>query len=165
MPKKRLPTVPDPDQPALPKAVTSSVGFLCGQVAALFRARFEEDVREHRLHPRQFLLLMVLRDEGTMPQQAVGQRLGMDRTTTMQAALGLADAGYVERQDDPDDRRVYQLALTPNGRRLVATLEGRMKRVESELLAPLAVNERAVFAQQLRAVLAAAGEATDCDGR
>jgi DNA-binding MarR family transcriptional regulator len=164
MPKKRLPTVPDPDQPPLPKAVTSSVGFMCGQVAALFRARFEEDMREHRLHPRQFLLMLVLRDEGTMAQQAAGQRLGMDRTTTMQAVQGLAEAGYVDRQDDPDDRRVYRLSLTPNGRRLVATLEGRMKRVETELLAPLAVAERALFAQQLRAVLAAAGEATECGG-
>ncbi len=160
MPRKRLPTVPDPDQPALPRAVTSSVGFLAGQVAALFRARFEEDMRAHRLHPRQFLLMLVLRDEGTMSQQAVGQRLGMDRTTTMQAALALAEAGLVDREDDPDDRRVYRLALTAEGRRLVATLEGRIKRVEAELLAPLGSKERDAFARQLAAILAAAGERT-----
>lgn len=160
MPRKRLPTVPDPDQPALPRAVTSSVGFLAGQVAALFRARFEEDMRAHRLHPRQFLLMLVLRDEGTMSQQAVGQRLGMDRTTTMQAALALAEAGLVDREDDPDDRRVYRLALTAEGRRLVATLEGRIKRVEAELLAPLGSKDRDVFARQLAAILSAAGERT-----
>lgn len=160
MPRKRLPTVPDPDQPALPRAVTSSVGFLAGQVAALFRARFEEDMRAHRLHPRQFLLMLVLRDEGTMSQQAVGQRLGMDRTTTMQAALALAEAGLVDREDDPDDRRVYRLALTAEGRRLVATLEGRIKRVETELLAPLGSKERDVFARQLALILTAAGERT-----
>lgn len=165
MPRKRLPTVPDPDQPALPSAVTSSIGFLAGQVAALFRMRFEEEMREHRLHPRQFLLMLVLRDEGAMSQQAVGQRLGMDRTTTMQAALALADAGFVERQDDPDDRRVYRLSLTANGRRLVATLDGRIKRMEGEVLAPLAVKERAVFAEQLRAILAAAnGGGGECKG-
>lgn len=160
MPRKRLPTVPDPDQPALPRAVTSSVGFLAGQVAALFRARFEEDMRAHRLHPRQFLLMLVLRDEGTMSQQAVGQRLGMDRTTTMQAALALAEAGLVDREDDPDDRRVYRLALTAEGRRLVATLEGRIKRVETELLAPLGSKERDAFARHLAAILASAGEGT-----
>lgn len=117
-------------------------------------------MRAHRLHPRQFLLMLVLRDEGTMSQQAVGQRLGMDRTTTMQAALALAEAGLVDREDDPDDRRVYRLALTAEGRRLVATLEGRIKRVETELLAPLGSKERDVFARQLALILTAAGERT-----
>ena len=164
MRRRRLPTVPHPDQPTLPAAITSNAGFLAGQVAALFRGRFEEDMREHRLHPRQYLAMLVLRDEGAMSQQAVGQRLGMDRTTTMQAALALSEAGLVERQDDPDDGRVYRLALTASGRRLIATLEGRMKRVEAELLAPLSVAERATFVGQLRAILARAEGGDGCSG-
>lgn len=163
MPRKRLPVLPSPDQPRLPRAVTSNAGFLAGQVAALFRGRFEADMRAHRLHPRQYLLMLVLRDEGTMAQLAVGQRLGMDRTTTMQAAQALAEAGYVDRQDDPADRRVYRLSLTPAGRRLVATLEGRIKRVEAELLAPLAAAERAAFVDQLRRILAASDGGAPCD--
>jgi DNA-binding MarR family transcriptional regulator len=163
MASKRLPTLPHPDQPALPSAVTSSVGFMAGQVGALFRARFEEGMRELRLHPRQYLLMHVLREEGTMSQHAVGQRLAMDRTTTMQAALALAEAGLVDRQDDPDDRRIYRLALTATGRRLVATLEGRMQRVEDEILAPLAPADRTAFVEQLRAILRQAGETGECE--
>ncbi len=61
------------------------------------------------------------------------------------------------------DRRVYRLSLTPAGRRLVATLEGRIKRVEAELLAPLAAAERAAFVDQLRRILAASDGGAPCD--
>ena len=156
MPGKRLPTLPSADRPTLPDAVTASPGFLVGQVAGLFRARFEVEMRTHRLHPRQYLLMLVLRDEGTMSQQAAGQRLGMDRTTTMQAVLALADAGLVRREDDPNDRRVYRLALTETGAQMVCTLEERIGRAERELLAPLRPEDRDRFVAHLRAILSAA---------
>lgn len=88
-----------------------------------------------------------------MSQLALGQRLGMDRTTTMQSAQALADAGYIDRQDDPDDRRVYRLTLTSQGRRLAATLEGRLKKIDQELLAPLSAEDRARFLAQLHSIV------------
>jgi DNA-binding MarR family transcriptional regulator len=152
--RRRLPTVPDPSAPSLPAAVTSAVGFLTNEVAALFRITFEQVLVAHRLRPRQYLMLLVLRDEGPMSQQHLGQRLGMDRTTTMQLVQALADMGAVDREDDPADKRVYRVSLTTDGRRLTATLEGRIKKVESTLLSPLTVSERVTFSEQLRAILA-----------
>ncbi len=154
-PRRPLPQVATDVMSPPPAAVSNAVGFLVNEVAALFRQRFEEVLAAHRLRRRQYLMLLVLRDEGPMPQQALGQRLAMDRTTTMQLVQNLADAGSVNRHDDPSDRRVYVLSLTASGRRLVATLEGLIKRAESELLAPLTADARKTFATQLRAVLAA----------
>lgn len=151
--RRKLPTVPDPSIPALPQAVTSAIGFLANEVAAVFRFSFEQVLLSHRLRPRQYLLLLVLRDEGPMPQHVLGQRLGMDRTSAMQALQFLEDSGMVRREDDPDDRRVYRVSLTPEGRRLTATLEGRIKRAETEVLAPLSEKERIALAAQLRAIL------------
>jgi DNA-binding MarR family transcriptional regulator len=148
-----LPTVPDPDAPRLPKAVTSAAGFLINEVAALFRADFERALLDQQLRPRQYLLLLVLRDEGAMAQHALGARIGMDRTTTMQLVGALEALGAVERRDDPADRRVYQVSLTTAGRRLVASLEGRIRRAEGELLAAIPARERAVFVGHLRAIL------------
>lgn len=153
--RRPLPVASDADSFTPPAAVTNAVGFLVNEVAGLFRFTFEQILAKHQLRRRQYLMLLVLRDEGPMSQQALGQRLGMDRTTTMQLAQALADAGAVKRQDDPSDRRIYLLSLTPNGRRLTATLEGLIKRAEHELLAPLAAEQRATFASQLRAILAA----------
>lgn len=151
--RKPLPTVPDPDVPPLPKAVTSAVGFLVNEVAALFRGGFERALAEQQLRPRSYLLLLVLRDEGTTAQHALGARIGMDRTTTMQVMQALEERGLVQRSDDPQDRRVYRVSLTAAGRRLVASLEGRIRRVEAELLAPIPPAQRAAFVAQLRAIL------------
>jgi DNA-binding MarR family transcriptional regulator len=151
--RKPLPTVPHPDVPPLPKAVTSAVGFLVNEVAALFRGGFERALAEQKLRPRGYLLLLVLRDEGTMAQHALGARIGMDRTTTMQVMQALEEQGLVQRRDDPEDRRVYRVSLTAAGRRLVASLEGRIRRVETELLAPIPAAERPAFVAQLRAIL------------
>lgn len=153
MTRKRLPTVSDPALSALPAAVTSTVGFMVKEVAARFRGRFEQMLFEYRLRPQQLLMLLTLRDEGPMSQLALGQRLGMDRTSTMQAAQALADAGHIDRQDDPDDRRVYRLTLTTGGRRLATTLEGRLKKVDQEMLAALAPEDRARFLGHLRAIM------------
>jgi DNA-binding MarR family transcriptional regulator len=142
----------------MPAAVRASAGFLVKQVADLFRQRFEGVLATQCLHPRQYLLLAVLRDEGTMPQHALGARVGMDRTTTMQAVQRLADAGLVLRSDDPADRRVYRLALSKEGRRVLQMLEEKLQRVETELLSPLALSERRVFLAQLQAIVGSVDE-------
>lgn len=160
-PRRPLPLAANVVTASPPAAVTNAVGFLVNEVAALFRVRFEEVLAAHHLRRRQYLMLLVLRDEGPMPQQALGQRLVMDRTTTMQLVQDLADAGVVNRHDDPLDRRVYVLSLTASGRRLVATLEGLIKRAELELLAPLSAEGRRTFAGQLRAILAASAGAVE----
>jgi DNA-binding MarR family transcriptional regulator len=151
--RRPLPTIPDTTRPAPPAALSNSIGFLVNEVAGAFRVSVEHALVAHKLRPRQFLILIALRDEGPLSQHALGQRLGMDRTTTMQLVLALAERGLVDRQDDPSDRRVYLLTLTSAGTELANTLERVMMRAESALLAPLAAAERAAFAATLRAIL------------
>lgn len=154
MARSALPVHPDAQEGQLPAAVRGSVGFLVKQLSDVFRLQFEAVLRAKRLHPRQYLLLLVLRDEGTMPQQALGARVGMDRTTTMQAVQGLADSGLVARQDDPADRRVYRLEITRQGRTTVDALEAKMRDMEAQVLAPLGAPGREQFRTQLEALLA-----------
>lgn len=153
MARSALPVHPDTQEGQMPAAIRGSVGFLVKQISDLFRLRFEAVLRTKRLHPRQYLLLLVLRDEGTMPQQALGARVGMDRTTTMQAVQGLAESGLVAREDDPADRRVYRLVITKQGRATVDALESKIREAEAQLLAPLSAAGRESFRAQLETVL------------
>jgi DNA-binding MarR family transcriptional regulator len=150
---RRLPTLPSTSTAPPPAAVLNSIGFLAHQVSMRLRARFEASLRDHGLQPRHFLLLNILRDEGTMPQHALGARAGMDRTTTMQAVQVLEDAGHIARGDDPSDRRVYQVALTPTGRQLMAALQGRIRRAEAEVLSALSAAERAELLRLLQSAV------------
>lgn len=163
MARKQLPVHPESQAGQMPEAVRGSVGFLVKQVGDLFRYRFEVVLGADGLHPRQYLLLLVLRDEGTMPQQVLGARVEMDRTTTMQAVQRLAESGLVVREDDPADRRVYRLVLTAKGRGLVDTLEARIQATEAQLLAPLSAEGRRVFKAQLEAVVSAGAARSGAD--
>jgi MarR family transcriptional regulator, lower aerobic nicotinate degradation pathway regulator len=157
MPPKRLPTIPHPDQPPFPAAIAATAGFLAKEVASLFRGSFESVMRRHALNPRQYLILQVLREQGVLSQQAVGQQTGMDRTSTMQAAMGLAEAGLVDRQDDPADRRVYRLTLTEAGASLIDVLDSQLREAEARILAPLDAQSQADFLRQMRTLLSSGG--------
>ena len=144
---------PGPDLAALPRAVTSSVGFLAGRLGGLVRARFEGALREHSLRPRDYLLMLVLSEEAPLSQQALGARAGMDRTTTMQAAQSLEEAGLVARDDDPQDRRVYRLSLTSKGRDLASVLQEKVRAAEQEALGALSADGRKQLLGLLRTAL------------
>jgi DNA-binding MarR family transcriptional regulator len=58
-----------------------------------------------------------------LSQQAIGERLRIDRTTMVALIDSLERAGYVKRERNPGDRRAYVITLTAAGRRAQARAE------------------------------------------
>lgn len=133
-------------------------GFLLNEVARIIRERTAEAIRHHQVQPRQLGLLFLLRDAGASSQQQLGERLGMDRTTTMQLVAALEAMGLVARDDDPADRRAYRLRLTPRGRDETEALFGIVSDVERQTLKVLKAPERRQLKLLLRKVLEASPE-------
>jgi DNA-binding MarR family transcriptional regulator len=138
---------------AVPPALQEATGFLLSQVAARLRAASRERLAELGLDPRQVGLLLVLRDEGPMPQQTLGERVGMDRTTTMQLVASLESAGIVRREPHPSDKRAYLMHLTPRGQRAVEVAERRVGQAQREVLGGLAPSEEKALNELLRKVI------------
>jgi DNA-binding MarR family transcriptional regulator len=90
---------------------------------------------------KQQAALDVLVDEGPMTQQRLGLRLGIDRTTIVTVVDGLQDAGLIERNRDPADRRAYLIVVTESG--TAAQRRGRrlVRQAERELLGALTDEE------------------------
>ncbi len=80
----------------------------------------------------------------------------MDKSRISRAAARLEAAGHVTKTVDPADRRLVRLALTPQGRDLLARLLPEAARFQAELLAALGTQ-----AAGLQAGLAALIAATD----
>ena len=59
----------------------------------------------------------------SLSQQAIGERLRIDRTTMVALIDELEQKGYVKRERNPDDRRAYVISLTAAGRRAQARAE------------------------------------------
>jgi DNA-binding MarR family transcriptional regulator len=78
-------------------------------------------------------------------QQALGHRIGIDRSVMTYLVDDLVAAGLVDRQPDPADRRARRVVLTPSGRTRLAELDERLRRVEEHVLAVLDEGAREGF--------------------
>jgi len=90
------------------------------RAARALARRFDDALRPLDLTNGQFSLLMSLNRPKPPPMGPVAQLLAMDRTTLTAALKPLERRGLVEIRIDPDDRRGRLLALTEEGRKLLA---------------------------------------------
>jgi MarR family transcriptional regulator for hemolysin len=94
-------------------------------------------------------LLCYVAEFGPVNQTRAAEHLGQGRAATGAQVDRLQELGYVERRPDPDDRRVWMVAITPAGLERAAEV-GEVDTVfRSELRAGISRQER----QQLAAVL------------
>ncbi|MET0262131.1 MAG: MarR family transcriptional regulator [Rariglobus sp.] len=89
--------------------------------ADVFLRESQRLFRPHGLTAAQYNVLSVLADkEAGISQRELGDVLVVDRSNVTGLLDRLEKAGWVKRTDDPDDRRVYRVKLTPAGRKLWA---------------------------------------------
>ncbi|MEH1123034.1 MarR family winged helix-turn-helix transcriptional regulator [Micromonospora sp. CPCC 206061] len=91
--------------------------------------------------------------EGDRPSQlALAAHLGIDRTVMTYLIDDLVDAGLVERQLNPADRRQRRIVATDLGQRTLTDLERRVRAAEDRVLSALAPGEREAFRDLLHRV-------------
>ncbi|WP_396215401.1 MarR family winged helix-turn-helix transcriptional regulator [Gemmatimonas sp.] len=147
-----------PNEPPLrdiPVAMVGMTGFLVNTLGARLREVTEAHLSDARIRSRQIGLLLVLRDEGVLQQQILGERLAMDRTTTMRLVGELEALGLVSREECQDDRRAYDVRLTSRGTRVVTQVALDVQRAQAQVLAPLTDAEARTFHRLLLKLLGA----------
>jgi DNA-binding MarR family transcriptional regulator len=78
--------------------------------------------------------------------------LDMEAITRCRIVDRLADAGLVERQPDPADRRAWKLVLTDNATPLIKTLSALADDLAEEAFCGLAVERRDAVRTTLAAI-------------
>jgi DNA-binding MarR family transcriptional regulator len=93
--------------------------------------------------------LRVIAASAGSSQQEVAARLGMFPSRLVALVDELQDKGLVQRLENPHDRRIYLLGLTPQGKEVLQSI-GRVAREHQEaLLAALNTEERGLLASLL----------------
>ncbi len=67
----------------------------------------------------QFSILMQLHHKGPCGMSEISERFDISNAAASQLVDKLAQAGYLDRTEDPSDRRAKQLKLSPKGAKLV----------------------------------------------
>ncbi len=135
--------IPVPDQ------LANRIGFLVAKSHAVCHAMGNEALAPLGLHIKEYAVLNVLNATGAMSQQALGETLGVDRTTMVAVMDELERKDLVKRSRNPQDRRAYALAITDAGVDILHRARRLLKAAERKLLAPLSAAE----ADQLRELL------------
>lgn len=82
--------------------------------------------QNHITHSQWFVLTMIDHFKKRSIKD-IAQKLEMSSSAVTQLVDGLVKAGLITRQEDPKDRRLVQLDLSPKGKKhLVATKENRI---------------------------------------
>ncbi len=97
------------------------VGFHIRLAHVAVHRQFTETFSQLGLTQKQVSVLWLVDDHPGISQIAVGQRLQMDRATTMTIVNRLQDRGFLRRERSTSDARKQALFLTPEGGEALVT--------------------------------------------
>jgi DNA-binding MarR family transcriptional regulator len=92
-----------------------------------------------------YRLLAALDEAGAVSQAELGRVTGLDRSDVSVALSALEKEALIMRAAHPTDRRQNLVSLTARGRDELLRLDAVVEQAQTEFLAPLTVEERAVF--------------------
>ncbi len=108
------------------------------------------------LTPALFALLNVLGAREGAIQQHLSADMGIDPSAMVKLINELEGAGMAERRRRPGDRRAWEVAITPKGRRSLERARRLVAQVEDEVLGGLTGADRRQLLTLLRRALISA---------
>ena len=97
-------------------------------------------------------LLAYVEESGALTQTRLAERLGIGRAAMGSVIDSLEKRGLVERNPDPDDRRVWLVDLTAAGKEMVQQVTERDVVLRKELRAGISREDRSKLAEVLVAL-------------
>jgi DNA-binding MarR family transcriptional regulator len=109
----------------------------------------------------QFGVLATVHAAPGISQRELGDRLGLDRSTSAEVTRRLEKRGLLERSRTTGDRRTNELSLTAAGQAELARLTPGVRRVDAALTSALSAADRVELERLLRQVLPTSPEAQE----
>ena len=136
--------------------VTEFAGQLFFRLWRASHARTAAALKGIGLTPALFALLNVLGAREGAIQQQLSSDMGIDPSAMVTLIDELEGAGLAERRRRPGDRRAWEVAITPKGRRTLERARRSASQVEDDVLAGLTAAERRQLLTLLRRALTSA---------
>lgn len=118
--------------------------------------RTAEALDSINLTPALFALLNVLGARDGAIQQQLSSDMAIDPSAMVKMINELENAGLAERRRRPNDRRAWEVVITPTGRRALERARQLVAQVEDEVLGGLTQPDRGQLLKLLRQALSSA---------
>ena len=130
-------------------------GFRIRRLQLISVAIVLEETQGFGITPVQFSTLTAIQREPGLDQRTLAKRIGLD-TSTLGCVIDRLEArGLVARSNNPSDRRVRLLKITPAGVALLREMVPHVHKAQSRLLAPLTTEQRNDFMNTLQILIKA----------
>lgn len=130
-----------------------SVGYMLRRLYSLMRTRLESAFADQSLTLMQWIVLMQIRDGLACTASDIAREFTHDSGALTRVIDQLERRGLLERRRSATDRRVVELELTADGRRMIDALLPLVVAEMNVLLEPLERQEFELFRGMLRRVL------------
>jgi DNA-binding MarR family transcriptional regulator len=146
-------TADDEATPPLP--LESLTGFLLRCVSNIADASYYKHVGNAEITPRQFAVLLSLRNGGHMTQAALSAVTRMDRSTINEMVPRMLERNLIGKSNSPHDKRAIHLSITVHGLKTLKDLLPPTIRSQEMILTSLPKEYRRIFKHCLEMIIEA----------
>jgi DNA-binding MarR family transcriptional regulator len=126
----------------IPRSIRVRPGALLVIAARQGQERATERLAPLGLNVRMCGVLNLLKDQGPLSQQEIGEQLSIDRTTMVEIVDELERQGIVRRERSAHDRRSYAVTLTAGGKVKQKRAAAAFDAAAEDFFSPLSSSER-----------------------
>jgi DNA-binding MarR family transcriptional regulator len=144
------------ERPSSDVEVAEFAGQLFFRLWRASHTRTADALKSVGLTPALFAVLNVLGAREGAIQQRLSADMGIDPSAMVTLVDELEAGGLAKRRRRPGDRRAWEVAITPKGRRTLERARRLVTRVEDEVLAGLTEDRRRDLLTLMRTALSAA---------
>lgn len=119
-----------------------SIVMLLEQVSHLSRYHAMKRMEAMDIKPGQAGILFILKGEGSMPQKKLAEKMGITPPSMTAAIKKLESRGYIIKEADPQDQRVFKIGLSEKGRECIESLKGIMGDIENTVFKDITYEEK-----------------------
>lgn len=132
-------------------------GHLIRRAHQISGALFSANLAPQDLTQVQYAAMVAIGGQSLIDATRLSELIALDKATLGGVIDRLEAKGFVRRRASKDDRRVKLITLTPAGRSVLESVESKVLKGESQLLAPLSAAERRRLIVLLRKVCGVTG--------
>lgn len=128
-------------------------GYMIRRLQQISTALFLDRMATAAITPMQYTILRIAFEHAGCDQKTVAIHAVLDTSTTHDIICRLADKGLIERRNSEADKRAKAIFLTDAGRAALREADKIVRSTQSELLAPLAEDQRNDFLRMLSTLI------------
>src|SRR5699024_11043501 len=114
------------------------------------RKKVEADIRSHQLNLTEFAVLELLFHKGAQPIQKIGDKVLLASSSITYVVDKLEEKKLLQRKPCPNDRRITDESLTPEGNELMCEVFPQHSKAIQEIFAGLDMEEKTMMVDHLK---------------